>query len=204
LHRSIAFGGNIFANGLVRQNIAFENSNGVEARIDKTEVLKNMFFATFDSHRSRAHGKKLFVGNGPSGVLGSHASVNGVIGGNLDQRPRTDRVVGGVWSDFHPVGHADSGKILTGQDTTQGVNAEVQDGRSVLIAMNADSPSVGVPDCGLADTKCLVIKEQIGRRGGYVFGGFGHEMGTFQAKNMEFEIGGSRRSIGMAYVFVEI
>jgi hypothetical protein len=57
---------------------------------------------------------------------------------------------------------------------------------------------------GFADAKCLVIEEQIGRRGGYVLGGFGHEMGTFQAKNMEFEIGGSRRSIGMANVFVEI
>ena len=176
----------------------------MEARVDKTQMLKNMFFATFDSHGSRAHGKKLFVGNGPSGVLGSHASVHGVIGGNLDQRPRTDRVVGGVRSDFHPVGHANSGKILTGQDTTQGVNAEVQYGRSVLIAMNADSPSVRVPDCGLADAKCLVIEEQIRRRGGYVFGGFGHGTGTFQAKNMEFEIGGIKRSIGMAYVFVEI
>ena len=89
------------------------------------DPLEQGLFAGGGSHRPRTHGKVAFGGNLPAGILGGHASSDGLIGAHGDGGPRKIAGSAGLDCDMPQSGQADFRQAAACFQTTARVHATI-------------------------------------------------------------------------------
>lgn len=137
--------------------VGLQNADRFGDGIDDRQAIENRFAASFGTHRPRSHRKVLSNGNFPTRVLGSHASVQGVVGHDLDDWPGAQRRDRRLDGDLRESCHADLGQRDAGLKTALHATAEIDGSPTQMVRVDVNSQTFRSVTNGLTEVQCAMV-----------------------------------------------